>query len=63
MPSNELAGFIGGIGLGITIANVTYQVSDGWSAIAVAATAFAVSGIALVNKVRKKGSDGSRSQG
>jgi len=65
VPSNELAGFVGGGGLGlaVTIANVTHQMTDGWSAIAVAATAFAVSGIALVNKIRKKGSDGSRSQG
>jgi uncharacterized coiled-coil protein SlyX len=65
VPSNELAGFIGGggAGLGITIANVTHAMSDGWSAAAVAADGFVVSGVALVNKIWKKDSDGSQSQG
>ena len=65
MPSNELATFIGGgsTGLGITIANVTHLMSDGWSTTAVAAAGFVVSGVALVNKIWKKDSDGSQSQG
>jgi hypothetical protein len=65
VPSNELATFIGGggTGLGITIATVTHLMSDGWSATAVAAAGFVVSGVALVNKIWKKDSDGSQSQG
>jgi hypothetical protein len=65
VPSNELAAFVGGgaAGLGITIADVTHLMGDGWSAITVAAAGLAVSGVALVNKIWKKDGDGSRSQG